>query len=69
MTETSPVIAVNDMRNQGFKVGTVGKVIDNVEVKIAEENGFMACSLGNSILRSETAGLYGISLFAAKSQL
>ncbi|MBP7511925.1 MAG: 16S rRNA (uracil(1498)-N(3))-methyltransferase [Bacteroidia bacterium] len=39
------------------------------EVKIAEENGFMACSLGNSILRSETAGLYGISLFAAKSQL
>ncbi|QXP62549.1 long-chain fatty acid--CoA ligase [Polaribacter sp. HaHaR_3_91] len=36
LTETSPVISVNDQRNKGFKVGTVGKVIDNVEVKIAE---------------------------------
>jgi long-chain acyl-CoA synthetase len=32
LTETSPVISVNDIRNNGFKVGTVGKVIDNVEV-------------------------------------
>lgn len=37
LTETSPVIAVNDMRNGGFKIGTVGKIIDNVEVKIAED--------------------------------
>lgn len=37
LTETSPVISVNDMRNKGFKVGTVGKIIDNVEVKIAED--------------------------------
>ena len=37
LTETSPVVAVNDMRNRGFKVGTVGKVIDKVEVKIAED--------------------------------
>ncbi|MGJ8760838.1 MAG: AMP-dependent synthetase/ligase [Polaribacter sp.] len=36
LTETSPVISVNDQRNKGFKVGTVGKVIDNVEVKIAD---------------------------------
>ena len=36
LTETSPVISVNDQRNKGFKVGTVGKVIENVEVKIAE---------------------------------
>ena len=36
LTETSPVISVNDQRNKGFKVGTVGKVINNVEVKIAE---------------------------------
>lgn len=36
LTETSPVIAVNDKRNKGFKIGTVGKVIDGVEVKIAE---------------------------------
>ncbi|MCX7549093.1 AMP-dependent synthetase/ligase [Xanthomarina sp. F1114] len=37
LTETSPVIAVNDQRDGGFKIGTVGKVIDNVEVKIAED--------------------------------
>src|SRR5690554_6205580 len=37
LTETSPVIAVNDMRNGGFKIGTVGRPIDNVEVKIAED--------------------------------
>lgn len=36
LTETSPVISVNDQRNKGFKVGTVGKVIDGVEIKIAE---------------------------------
>ncbi|MFV8282406.1 AMP-dependent synthetase/ligase [Christiangramia marina] len=37
LTETSPVIAVNDERNGGFRIGTVGKVLDNVEVKIAED--------------------------------
>lgn len=37
LTETSPVVAVNDMRNHGFKIGTVGKVIDNVEIKIAND--------------------------------
>ena len=37
LTETSPVISVNDQRQRGFKVGTVGKVIDHVEVKIAED--------------------------------
>ncbi|MBQ0769390.1 MAG: AMP-binding protein, partial [Bizionia sp.] len=37
LTETSPVISVNDMRDGGFRVGTVGKAIDNVEVKIAED--------------------------------
>ena len=37
LTETSPVISVNDMRNGGFKVGTVGKIIDNVDVKIAND--------------------------------
>ena len=36
LTETSPVISVNDQRERGFKVGTVGKVIEGVEVKIAE---------------------------------
>ncbi len=37
LTETSPVIAVNDMRDSGFKVGSVGKPIDHTEVKIAED--------------------------------
>ncbi len=36
LTETSPVISVNHQKNKGFKIGTVGKVINNVEVKIAE---------------------------------
>ena len=37
LTETSPVISVNDTRDGGFRVGTVGKAIDNVEVKIAKD--------------------------------
>ncbi|WP_298766450.1 long-chain fatty acid--CoA ligase [uncultured Polaribacter sp.] len=36
LTETSPVVTVNDQRNKGFKTGTVGKPIKEVEVKIAE---------------------------------
>jgi long-chain acyl-CoA synthetase len=36
LTETSPVTSVNDQMNGNFRVGTVGKVIDDVEVKIAE---------------------------------
>ncbi|MFL0120667.1 AMP-dependent synthetase/ligase [Tenacibaculum maritimum] len=38
LTETSPVISVNDVRNGGFKIGTVGRIIDDVEVKIAEDD-------------------------------
>ncbi|MGB0376341.1 MAG: AMP-dependent synthetase/ligase [Flavobacteriaceae bacterium] len=37
LTETSPVISVNDMRKGKFKIGTVGKIIDGVEVKIAKD--------------------------------
>ena len=37
LTETSPVVSVNDQRNGGFRVGTVGRIIDNVKVKIAED--------------------------------
>ncbi len=37
LTETSPVISVNTYETHGRKFGTVGKVIKNVEVKIAED--------------------------------
>lgn len=37
LTETSPVIAVNQAHYPYMKFGTVGPVLDNVEVKIAED--------------------------------
>ncbi|WP_035337026.1 long-chain fatty acid--CoA ligase [Dokdonia sp. PRO95] len=37
LTETSPVCSVNDMRDGGFRIGTVGKLLPGVEVKIAED--------------------------------
>ena len=36
LTETSPVVTVNSMKEGGFRVGTVGKIIDDVDVKIAD---------------------------------
>jgi long-chain acyl-CoA synthetase len=37
MTETSPGIAINDFRNGGFKIGTVGKALAGIAIKIAED--------------------------------
>jgi len=37
LTETSPVATVNKYENNCFKIGTVGKAIDNVTLKIADD--------------------------------
>ncbi|WP_233897170.1 AMP-dependent synthetase/ligase [Tenacibaculum piscium] len=36
LTETSPVISVNDLRDGGFRIGTVGKVLDGIDLKFAD---------------------------------
>ncbi len=37
LTETSPVIAVNNYADENIKIGTVGPVINNVTVKLAQD--------------------------------
>ena len=37
LTETSPVVTVNDMRDGGFRIGSVGRALPDTEIKIAED--------------------------------
>lgn len=49
LTETSPVIAVNNLEKGGIKFGTVGKPLLNVKVKIADDEEIL-CK-GPSIMK------------------
>jgi long-chain acyl-CoA synthetase len=49
LTETSPVIAVNNPASGAMKIGTVGAVLENVEVKFAED-GEILCK-GPSVMK------------------
>lgn len=48
LTETSPVISVNRYESYGRKFGTVGHVIRNVEVKLAEDGEI--CCKGSNVM-------------------
>lgn len=49
LTETSPVVSVNDIRKSGFRIGTVGKLLADVEVKIADDGEI--CVKGPNVMQ------------------
>ncbi len=48
LTETSPIITINRTTKENVKLGTVGKLIDGVKIKIAED-GEILCK-GNNVM-------------------
>ncbi len=49
LTETSPVVTVNGTTANMTRLGTVGKVLDNVEVKVADDGEL--CVRGPSVMK------------------
>lgn len=49
LTETSPVVSVNRYQSEGRMFGTIGKIINNVEVKIADD-GEILCKGPNIMM-------------------
>ncbi|MDP4209061.1 MAG: long-chain fatty acid--CoA ligase [Bacteroidota bacterium] len=49
LTETSPVIAVNDPSKNNFKIGTVGTVLEDVDLKISDD-GEILCKGPNVMM-------------------
>ncbi len=49
LTETSPAITINEKSTTGFKIGSVGKVIESVKIKIADD-GEILCKGPNIML-------------------
>ncbi len=49
LTETSPGISVSEIRNFGWKIGKVGKILDGVDIKIAED-GEILCKGPNVMM-------------------
>ena len=52
LTETSPVVSVNRFESENRRIGTIGPLIDNVEVKLADDGEILV--RGNNI----TIGYY-----------
>ncbi|MCB0697578.1 MAG: long-chain fatty acid--CoA ligase, partial [Chitinophagaceae bacterium] len=48
LTETSPVVSVNRFESEDRRIGSIGPLIDNVQVKLAED-GELLCK-GNNIM-------------------